>query len=91
MEDKNKKLPKIHVVVTDTETGKVIVDETQKTVLLAMSNYDDIDSEGELRIVRYANGSNNGIAECLTQGKGLSLARLAVAIAQIRKEQEDDD
>nr|DAP14471.1 MAG TPA: hypothetical protein [Caudoviricetes sp.] len=34
-------LHKIHVVVTDAETGEMLVNETHETVLLIMSNYED--------------------------------------------------
>ena len=75
-------LHKIHVVVTDAETGEMLVNETHETVLLIMSNYEDRFKNGKVSVLQYTNGSNIGIAEAIKNSNALSLAYRAVGMAK---------
>ena len=85
----NKELSKMHVVVTEVETGKILVDETNRTVLVATSNHDDVEDE-EITVMQYINGTKAGLANCLICGKLLSLARLAVKVKDEMAEEDDN-
>lgn len=85
----NKELSKMRVVVTEVETGKILFDETNRTVLVATSNHDDVEDE-EITVMQYINGTKAGIVNCLLGGKLLSLARLAVKMKDEMAEEDDD-
>lgn len=90
----NKELSKMHVVVTDTETGEVMVDETRRTVLVVMNDYDDNEDNEYVETVQFMNGTLDGIVNGLMSGKAFKLARMAVvatSIAEQDEEQEDDE
>lgn len=90
MKKSNKEqLTKMHVVVTEVETGKILFDETNRTVLVATSNHDDVEDE-EITVMQYINGTKAGIVNCLLGSKLLSLARLAVKVKDEMAEEDDD-
>lgn len=90
MKNNNKEqLTKMHVVVTEAETGKILFDETNRTVLVATSDHDDVENE-EITVMQYANGTTAGLVNCLLGGKLLSLARLAVEVKDETTDEEDD-
>lgn len=90
MKKSNKEqLTKMHVVVTEVETGKILFDETNRTVLVATSNHDDVEDE-EITVMQYINGTKAGLANCLLGGKLFSLARLAVKVKDEMDEEDDD-
>lgn len=82
-------LNKMHVVVTEVETGKILFDKTNRTVLVAMSNHDDVEDE-EITVMQYINGTKEGIVNCLIRGDLLSLARLAVKVKDEMAEEDDN-
>lgn len=82
-------LTKMHVVVTEVETGKILFDETNRTVLVATSNHDDVEDE-EITVMQYINGTKAGLVSCLIGGKLLSLARLAVKLKDEMAEEDDN-
>lgn len=81
-------LTKMHVVVTEVETGKILFDDTNRTVLVATSNHDDVEDE-EITVMQYINGTKAGLVNCLISGKLLSLARLAVKVKDEMAEEDD--
>ena len=80
-------LTKMHVVVTEVETGKILFDDTNRTVLVATSN--DVEDE-EITVMQYINGTKAGLVSCLISGKLHSLARLAVKVKDEMAEEDDN-
>lgn len=92
MENEDKKLSNIRVVVTDADTGEVLVDKTEQTVFIVMSDYEDREKNGgKITAMQYINGEHYGIAEMLMHGKALRFAKMAVTMAIMKGEKEDDD
>ena len=77
------KLHKIRVIVKDTETGETMVDRTNETVFLIMSNYEDRIKNGKVSVLKYTNGSNVGIAEAIVKAGALSIAKGAVMMGAL--------
>lgn len=87
----NKELSKMHVVVTDVDTGEVMVDETKRTVLVVMNDYDDNEDNKYVENVQFMNGTRNGILNGLMAGKVFQMAKLAVAAKSIAKQDEEQE
>lgn len=94
----NKELSKMHVVVTDTETGKVMVDETLRTVLVVMNDYDDNEDNEYVETVQFMNGKAFKLARMAVVAtsiaehpSGLKIAQTALDMRSALEEMEDDD
>lgn len=87
----NKELSKMRVVVTDVDTGEVMVDETRRTVLVVMNDYDDNEDNEHVETVQFMNGTRNGILNGLMGGKVFQMAKLAVAAKSIAEQDEEQE